>query len=65
MTDVFRKELDYLETEPGADAPESDNPSGLYCSACRAVGYSHCSEPEWCGGMHLMKTKTIEGAATA
>lgn len=46
---------DYLEHEPAADAPVSDNPSGMYCPACRACGMAHCSWPEYCGGMRLMK----------
>lgn len=45
----------YLETEPAHDAPVSDNPSGMYCAACRGCGLSHCSEPEYCGGMRLMR----------
>ena len=61
MTSVPREKFDYLEAEPAADAPESDNPSGMYCSACRAVGCSHCSEPEWCGGMRLMQPQATTG----
>jgi hypothetical protein len=45
----------YLEREPASDAPMSDNPSGLYCEACRSYGAAHCSEPEYCGGMRRMK----------
>lgn len=45
----------YLETEPAPGAPGSDNPSGLYCTACRSCGVSHCAAPEWCGGMRRMK----------
>lgn len=48
----------YLETTPAANAPASDNPSGLYCPACREAGMAHCSEPEWCGGMRMMKPHT-------
>ena len=46
---------DYFESEPAEDAPVSDNPSGLYCAACRAVGSWHCAHPEYCGGMRKMK----------
>lgn len=47
----------YLETKPPPDAPASDNPSGLYCVACRGLGggISHCAHPEWCGNMRRMK----------
>ena len=48
--------FDYLEAEPAEDAPFVDNPSGLYCPSCRATGLSHCSSPEYCGGMRRMKT---------
>ena len=44
--------------KPAKDAPESDNPSGLYCPDCRRSGLSHCSEPEYCGGMKPMRQKT-------
>ena len=40
-----------------SDTPEIDNPSGLYCKACRAAGYFHCSHPEHCDGMRRMKPK--------
>ena len=53
--------FDYLEAEPADDAPISDNPSGLYCPACRATGASHCAYPETCGGMRRMKPKPNEG----
>jgi len=36
------------------DRPISDNPSGMYCPSCRAVGLSHCSDPKHCGGMQPM-----------
>jgi hypothetical protein len=49
--------FDYLEDKPAADAPYSDNPSGMYCRSCRSSGVSHCAYPEECGGMRLMKTK--------
>lgn len=45
----------YLEKEPAADAPICDNMSGMYCPECRAVGYSHCADVEYCGGMRLMR----------
>jgi hypothetical protein len=41
-----------------SDAPLSDNPSGMYCPACRATGVSHCANPEDCGGMRLMLAAT-------
>ncbi len=47
----------YLEKEPAKDAPIADNPSGMYCPDCRAMGIGHCSMPEWCGGMRLMRPK--------
>jgi hypothetical protein len=47
----------YLETEAAADAPLADNPSGLYCPACRAVGFYHCAWPEYCGAMRRMTPK--------
>jgi hypothetical protein len=47
--------IEDLKLEP--NAPESDNPSGLYCPSCRASGFSHCSDVEHCGGMKLMKLK--------
>ena len=37
------------------DAPLADNPSGLYCPTCRAIGLAHCAAPEWCGEMRPMK----------
>ncbi len=46
---------DYLEQEPAPNAPLSDNPSGMYCPACRECGLWHCASPEWCGGMRLMR----------
>ncbi len=54
------KPFEYLEKEPAIDAPISDNPSGLYCPACRSAGFSHCSSPEYCGNMRLMKPKEVE-----
>lgn len=36
------------------DRPISDNPSGMYCPTRWAVGLSHCSDPEHCGGMQPM-----------
>lgn len=53
------KAWEYLEENPASDAPVSDNPSGLYCRDCRATGASHCSEPEYCGGMRRMKPEPI------
>jgi hypothetical protein len=51
----------YLEAVPAPDAPVSDNPSGLYCPACRACGAGmvHCAWPEYCGGMRRMKPKEL------
>jgi hypothetical protein len=46
---------EYLETVPAADAPVSDNPSGMYCPSCRRGGLSHCAHPEHCGCMKLMR----------
>jgi len=37
-----------------ATAPASDDPSGLYCTACRACGLWHCASPEHCGEMRPM-----------
>lgn len=52
------KPWEYLEGKVAApDAPVVDNPSGLYCRACRACGLSHCSEPEYCGGLEPMRVK--------
>lgn len=51
----MREPWAYLEEKPAPDAPASDNRSGLYCPACRACGFWHCSEPEWCGNMRRMK----------
>lgn len=51
------KAWDYLETEPAADAPISDNPSGMYCPACRLCDAYHCGDVEYCGGMRLMKPR--------
>ena len=48
------KPFGYLEKKPKKDAPISDNPSGLYCPACRSLGLSHCAHPEYCGGMRRM-----------
>jgi hypothetical protein len=45
--------LDDLKIED--DAPEKDNPSGLYCPACREQDVSHCGSPEYCGCMKKMK----------
>lgn len=53
----MQKAWDYLEKEPAPTAPVSDNPSGMYCPDCRASKMSHCSSPEWCGGMRLMKPR--------
>lgn len=47
----------YLERKPAENAPISDNPSDLYCPACRKVGMAHCSEPEYCGGMKRMQPR--------
>ena len=56
MTDESKRlPFDYLEKEPADDAPISDNPSGLYCKGCREAGMSHCSDPEYCGGMRKMR----------
>lgn len=57
MTDnPVEKPFAYLDgVDPAPDAPVADNPSGLYCPACRAVGLSHCSSPEYCGGMKPMR----------
>lgn len=55
VDDAGRTKWAYLEAEPAPDAPVSDNPSGLYCIACRQAGMAHCSEPEWCGGMRRMR----------
>ena len=52
--------FDYWEAEPAPDAPVSDNPSGLYCPACRHVGARHCAHPEECGGMRLMKPRAAQ-----
>lgn len=49
------KTFDYLEQEPAPDAPVSDNPSGLYCPACRHAGMYHCAHPDECGNMRRMK----------
>jgi hypothetical protein len=54
------KAFDYLEAEPAPDAPVSDNPSGLYCPACRATGMKHCGYPEDCGGMRRMKPRAAD-----
>lgn len=52
----MRKKFWYLDgLEPEDDAPISDNPSGLYCPSCRAAGFSHCGQVEWCGGMKPMR----------
>lgn len=52
---MAQQKWDYLENKPASDAPVADNPSGMYCPACRRAGMAHCSSPEWCGGMRLMK----------
>lgn len=49
---------EYLEISPAPDAPVTDNPSGLYCKGCRAAGLAHCSAPEYCGEMRMMKPAT-------
>ena len=60
MSDIpLKQPWDYLEAEPAPDAPVIDNPSGLYCRACRSAGFSHCAHPEYCGGMRKMKPKPI------
>jgi len=59
MTTEQAKPWSYLELEPAPNAPEQDNPSGLYCPDCRSCGVSHCSQPEWCGGMRLMRPKLL------
>tara|TARA_R110000744_G_C19064408_1_gene529372 strand:+ start:224 stop:406 length:183 start_codon:yes stop_codon:yes gene_type:complete len=51
----MKEKWDYLEAEPAPNDLVSDNPSGMYCPSCRASGVSHCANPEWCGGMQLMK----------
>lgn len=63
MTEDTRWE--YLEKEPAEDAPIVDNPSGMYCPDCRAMGSEimHCHAPEWCGGMRLMRPKPALAAA--
>lgn len=50
----------YLDREAAHDAPESDNPSALYCPACRAAGLSHCAHPEFCGGMRRMRARSMD-----
>jgi hypothetical protein len=45
--------------KPRPDAPVSDNQSGLWCPSCRAAGMSHCSSPEYCGGMEPMQPKPV------
>ncbi|MCF4166376.1 hypothetical protein L2U69_12035 [Zavarzinia compransoris] len=42
--------------EPKPDALLKDNPSGMYCRACRACGVSHCAHVEYCNGMERMKS---------
>ena len=45
------------------NAPLSDNPSGMYCTACRSLGLHpiyHCAFVEYCGEMKLMKPKDKE-----
>lgn len=56
------KEWRYFDSEPAADAPISDNPSGLYCPVCRALGGGtvHCAYPEECGQMRHMKPKPAD-----
>ncbi len=56
-----RDPFQYIEAEPAFDAPYEDNPSGLYCPACRSTGVSHCSDPEYCGGMRKMKKIPVGG----
>lgn len=56
-----REPFYYLEAEPAPDAPYEDNPSGLYCGACRSTGLSHCSEPDYCGCMRRMKKIPVGG----
>ena len=58
VVDPVRPKWFYLEATPARDAPISDNPSGLYCPTCRRAGFSHCSEPEWCGEMKRMRPAT-------
>lgn len=68
MTDTITKnqrlKWAYLEKEPATDAPFSDNPSGMYCPNCRASGLGHCSWPEYCGGMKLMRPNDQPKGAT-
>ena len=61
----MNEKWEYLEASAADDAPVSDNPSGLYCPACRRSGASHCASPEYCGGMRRMKSKPlkIEGSS--
>ncbi len=54
---MSKEKWDYLEKTPKDDAPISDNPSNMYCPDCRSNGVYHCSSPEYCGGMKLMKPK--------
>lgn len=44
-----------IATPPKPDAKIKDNPSGMYCRACRQAGMWHCSDPEHCGGMERMR----------
>lgn len=55
--DAVREPFDYLVLVPADDALEVDNPSGLYCRACRFAGMIHCANPELCGGLEPMKPK--------
>ena len=57
---VRREPWSYLANKAAADAPQSDNPSGLFCRACRSVGLRHCSDPEHCGGMEPMAKAPVE-----
>jgi hypothetical protein len=54
----------YLEAAPAPDAPVKDNPSGLYCPECRASHMSHCSDPEYCGGMRKMRERESQFEGT-
>ena len=49
------KSIDYLDEKAADDAQVSDNPSGLYCPACRKTGLLHCAYPEECGGLRRMR----------
>ena len=62
LTEQVRDKWVYLEAEPALNAQITDNPSGLYCPACRQSGLAHCSEPEFCGGMRRMNPTAIKAA---